>query len=83
MRLGSLPRQICVIVAVANTIITGRRGRKREVEGDSREEKTEGMRLVSLHVQQAGIEFSHLATSQQTGSQVNSVPAKLNKLSFF
>lgn len=48
MRGGSLPRQVCVIVAIANTIITGRRGREsereREVEGDSGEEKTEGMR---------------------------------------
>lgn len=43
---GSLPRQVCVIVAVANTVITGRRRREREreVEGDSGEEKTEGMR---------------------------------------
>lgn len=32
MRGGSLPRQICVIVAVANPIITARRERKRERE---------------------------------------------------
>lgn len=46
MRGGSLPRQICVIVAVTNPIITARREREREreVEGDSGEEKTEGMR---------------------------------------
>lgn len=32
MRGGSLPRQVCVIVAIANTIITGRRGRESERE---------------------------------------------------
>lgn len=41
MRGGSLPGQICVIVAVTNTIITGRWERE---EGDSGEERTEGMR---------------------------------------
>lgn len=40
---GSLPGQICVIVAVTNTVITARREREKE-EGDSREQKREGMR---------------------------------------
>lgn len=42
MRGGSLPGQICVIVAVTNMIITGRWEREEE-EGDSGEEKREGV----------------------------------------
>lgn len=72
MRGGSLPGQVCVIVAVTNMIITGRWEREEEEEeegGRERGGEERGRVLALLH---AGNKLGHLATSQQSGSGVNS-----------